>query len=209
LYGTHVFDITARSFVIACLVLGPISGCTAHYPEAPTPVPTITGLQIHYANSHQGLSPGLSESLIAYALNSEGIFENVSARAGWTSSDAAIATVANGTVRAVRSGSVDIVANYEGLAAAVKFIVTDASSSFNVFPASTPQVGASVQFRARNGITDVTSQCTWTSSDPGVVTVDNGVVTGKAPGTAAITARLSAATAKTIYLSVPPIRSLP
>jgi len=207
--GTNVFDIAARSFVIACLVFGP--GCRANFPEAPTPAPLLSSIQLHYNNPHSSVGVGNSVSLTVYALNSSGIFENVSNRASWLSVNPEIASVTPGLAHGERGGITDVIVTYGGLTATARIIVAvpgQILSSLTLRPAPSLVAGETSQARALLGTTDVTSQAAWTSSDPRVLTVAAGAITNVGPGTAAVTATVNGATA-TYYASVPPIRSLP
>ena len=76
-------------FVLAALA----TGCSAHYPGSPTPTPTLAAVRVHYVNPHEALSPGSSTSLALYAIDSEGVYELVSSRATWFSSNTAVVTV--------------------------------------------------------------------------------------------------------------------
>lgn len=196
-------------------MVGAAAGCTARYPGSPTPTPTLARIQLHYSNSHVFISPGgATASLILYAVNTEGVYENVSGRASWFSTDTGVMeVVTNGSVRAVTNGSADLIANYQGLSASARIVVRSATPNLNFNLPSTVEVGDTWPATARLGFgtarTDVTDRCTWTSSNPAIVTAEGGRIAGRAPGTAAITVRLDASTSETFYISIPPIRSLP
>jgi uncharacterized protein YjdB len=189
-----------------------VAGCTANYPQGPTPTPTLAGLQLHYSQPLDYLVPGGVARLILYAINSEGVYEDVSTRASWFSGNGGIVLpTANGNVRAVADGTADVIATYQGLTTTAPIVVSRFEQALNV---SIPfiEAGETRQATARQrniGNTDVTSRSTWTSSNPAIVTVDTGKITAHAPGTASITVRFETFGLATVYLSVPPIRSLP
>jgi len=210
--GTYVFEIAIRSFVIAALVALGI-GCTAHFPESPTPAATLAGLQLHYPSPHEVITPGSTTRLILYAINSEGVYEDVSTRANWSSGNPSVLTsMGNGSIRGVSGGTSHVIATYQGLSTTAT-IVVGFSTGFDVrIPyieaGETRQATATATFQNFSRM-DVTSRSTWTSSDPRIVTVEAGNITAHGPGSASITARFETFGSATIYLSVPPIRSLP
>lgn len=115
----------------------------------------------------------------------------------WTSSDASVATVSNGTVTAVHEGQADITVTGGGKSArcAVKvlhtFVPAESVSLDNtegtIFIGETLTLNATVLPANADE-----TQLTWTSSNPSVATVEGGVVTGVAVGTAVITVKVGA-----------------
>lgn len=190
-------------------------GCSAQYPESPTPVPTLAAIQLHYNSSHKGVNPGSSVSLTLYAINSEGAYESVTGRASWFSSNTAVATVTSGTARAVSAGAADVVASYQGLTATARILVLG-GSQYPLLDMTflAPEPGRTTNAFARyfqspsSPSRDVTAEATWTSSDPNVFTFEAGKVTGRGPGTATLTATFNGVEARS-YGSVPPMRILP
>lgn len=74
------------------------------------------------------------------------------------------------------------------------------------------EVGFTQQFTATrvttSGVTDVTTEVDWGSSDPEVATIaDGGLATGVGPGTTTITAFLSGITSQEVKLTVTPVLS--
>ncbi len=206
----NVCVIAIRGFVIACLVA--VSGCSANYPTTPTPTPTLSGLQIHYLSPHVSISPGVPAQLILYAIDSEGVYEDVSRRASWVSGNPSVLTsLGNGSLRGVAIGTTQAIATYQGLTTAATIVV----GSGGPIEVSVPRVEvgdtgkATARQRTPVNLNDVTDRAEWTSSDPRIVTVSGGNITAHAPGSASITVRYLTFGSTTVYLSVPPIRSLP
>lgn len=112
----------------------------------------------------------------------------------WTSSDEAIATVADGKVKAVRAGTATITAKAGAKEATCKVTVTAAAvpvESIKLDKESLEMVeGAKATLTATvtpDNATDKT--VTWMSSDEAIATVANGEVTAVKEGTATITAK--------------------
>lgn len=116
----------------------------------------------------------------------------------WQSNNPGVATVSNtGLVTGVANGAVVISANIGGFLGTsnitVQTVITLGPSSVTVAPtAATVGIGRSVQFSATatdsTGNTFPNATATWTSSNPGVVSISStGLATGVAAGTATIT----------------------
>ena len=138
----------------------------------------------------------------------------------WSSDNPSVATVNNGVVSAVSEGTATIIVTAQG--DNTKF----ASCTVTVTAATVPVTGvtlsqnqASLYYnRTPNTLTltatvapdNATNQAvTWTSSDTSVATVENGVVTAVAPGTATITVTtadggFTATCAVTVRPDIPP-----
>jgi hypothetical protein len=190
-------------------------GCSADYAASPTPAPQLAGMQLHYSRPHTFVAPGSFLTFTLYAINTDGVMENVTGRATWSPSDPRVlATGGAGTMRAVADGAADVIATYQGFVATARVVVARARSFpyVELTPAPTHEAGVTSQAAAMfvQGTTRVAvaDQATWTSSDPSVLTVDRGAVTGQGPGTAAITAVFNGLPS-TYYASVPPLRALP
>jgi hypothetical protein len=192
-------------------------GCTAHYPGSPTPAPTVAAVRIHYGGSHQWVNPGNSLLLTLYAINSDGVYEVVTSRAQWFSTNSSIATVTNGTARGVAGGSADIVASYQGYTSSARIVVLEPNSvrypwlDVRSFPV--PETGKTSRatvmlFQTPSSGRDVSTEATWSSSDPNVFSMTGSTITAQGPGTASIVATFNGLTA-TSYASVQPIRALP
>lgn len=118
---------------------------------------------------------------------------DASVKATWTSSDSGVATVVEGKVKALTTGKTTITAEYLGVKAKVDVYVRTKHEAIIVTP-STKQVmfiGEQLEVTAGvrdavNHTDDVTEKAEWTSSNPLLFTVDKGVVTAKAAGTASV-----------------------
>lgn len=113
----------------------------------------------------------------------------------WATSDAAVATVTNGSVRGVKEGTATITATVGE---------SSASCSVTVKTRRTMQISqteATIDLSTENKTITLTATCsdggevTWSSSDPTVASVEAGVVTGLKVGTATITAKREEANA--------------
>ena len=112
----------------------------------------------------------------------------------WVSDNPAIATVADGLVRPVAVGETVIAAEASGKRAECTVTVLR-----RYVPVTSVVITpASLEIKEGETATLVATllpedsdlrEATWTSSDPSIVTVQNGVVTAVAPGTAVITAK--------------------
>ncbi len=114
----------------------------------------------------------------------------------WSSSDETVATVsAKGAVKGIAPGEAIITVKadkYEGLSATCKAIVSRAIKSIKVSPKKLSMaVGTTWTIEPEIQPEDATNkELEWTSSKESVATVDeNGRITGKAVGTAKITAK--------------------
>lgn len=113
----------------------------------------------------------------------------------WSSSNAAVASVNNGVVRAVAPGTATITATAESQSATARIAVKQVPvASVQVTPASAELlIGGSVALTARTldakGNVLVGRPITWSSSNPAVATVDaSGIVNALAVGAASVTA---------------------
>ena len=125
---------------------------------------------------------------------------NTVTKVTWKSSNTKVATVTNGQVRALASGSTIITATLpNGNKAVCTVKVTKKNTVVNVIALSMNvervnlKVGGSSQLSVKVIPSNATNKTvTWTSSNSNIATVDsNGKVVGKASGTAIITARSS------------------
>jgi len=154
------------------------------------------------------LAAGLTLDFTAVATFTDGTSQDVTTQATWSTSAPSVATISNaagsrGRARGLAQGTTTIAASLGSMIASVQLTVTAAViSSIEISPAS-PTLAAGTQTVLRatatfsDGTTgDVTSQATWTSSQPSVAAVSNagstrGQVTALSPGTTSVSALLA------------------
>lgn len=149
------------------------------------------------------LPAGTGQRLRAIGTFSDLSQRDVSAEAGWGSSDATVVAVdATGFAAGLQPGKAQVKASFGGQAATASVEVSDATlSALLVLPVSAVlPVGLSTRLFATgvysdNSLRDLTEQATWASSAPSVVGVSNaagqrGTVTGLAAGQADVAALL-------------------
>ena len=146
------------------------------------------------------LEKGSSETLTATFLPENTTNKTIR----WSSSKPSVATVADGVVKAVGVGSTSIIASTEdgGMTAICVVSVIISVSSLSVNPSSlTLKPGEKQTLSVTFAPSDATErEITWSSSDPSVATVEDGVVTAIKSGTTTITA--SSSNGKTASCSV-------
>lgn len=199
-----------RISIIAAVCAG-TAGCTASYPAEPTKA-ELVALYLAYATPRGRTAPDTvaatsGYSFIAYTIDRDGVYERVTDRAVWSSSDAGIArlqaaaaTAASRTFLAVTPGEASVIARFQGLEATAPMLVVDPS-----ILTATPKVELSVTglsaigglnqaravFRPASGAQrDVTNSASWSSSNPEIATVDRGAIRAVSRGTTIITANV-------------------
>lgn len=118
----------------------------------------------------------------------------------WSTTDSSVATVVNGTVKAINAGTAIITATYFTVSATCKVTVNknpdppepEYSVSLD-YNSKTMETGESFTLKAT--VSPAGSAVTWSSSDKTVATVTDGTVKALKAGTAAITAKCGTATA--------------
>jgi trimeric autotransporter adhesin len=115
--------------------------------------------------------------------------------ASWSSSNVAIATVSNsgtkGLISGVSNGSVNTQINYKALSAALVTTVSSITSISVSAGIVSGGVGSQALVTATgqnsSSTFDITNSATWTSSNPNIATVNNGIINYISAGTAVIT----------------------
>ena len=125
----------------------------------------------------------------------------------WTSSNADVATVDNGTVRALKAGTTTVTAECSGKKAECKVTVIVPVTSITLDKTELSiAIGESATLTATISPADATDQnITWTSSNTAIATVENGTVTGLKTGTVTIIAECGGKKAEcviTVYIPV-------
>lgn len=154
-----------------------------------------------------GSSVSLSAVLKTYTNGKETASENVTSKAGWSSSPSGLVTVSSGSVKGEKAGIATVTASYSvngtSVSGSASVTVSDVIGyELEITPSSSEvKVGSSVALVAkyykltngqRDGGTDVTSKVTWSSSPSGLVTVSSGSVKGVKAGTATVNASYTA-----------------
>jgi uncharacterized protein YjdB len=162
----------------------------------------MTGIVVTPANA--SIAAGIEQAYTATAEYADGSTDDITADVTWTSSDTAVATMADETATAVAPGTTTITAAHaaSGLSGSTELTVTDAEiTELQITPATEDAIvgGPDVEFTATaiysDGTSDdVTDTATWSSSDDAIATIDAGVATAVAAGTATITAEFDGMT---------------
>jgi len=162
---------------------------------------TLTSIQVTPQNT--SVAAGFETALTAVGTFSNGDTQDLTAFVIWTSSNSNIATIANGNATpgfaaGVQPGTTTISAVFAGQVGTASLTVTNATlTSITITPASASiPVGKSQQFEAIGSFSDgstlnLVSQATWTSSNPGVATVNSqGLCDALSSGSSTISAEL-------------------
>ena len=177
---------------------------------------TVSALEVEPVDPK--LAQGTSVRLSATALLTDGSIQDVTEQVSWTTSSASVAAVSNGsgsqgTVTGVAPGVAQVTASLTVGGSTwtdpVAVTVTSATlSAINVTPAGAVLApGTSRAFTATGTLSDgstqdLTSQASWSSSDPGVATASNtssevGLVRAVASGIARVNASFGGVTGGT------------
>lgn len=186
------------------------ASCTAKYPTEPTKAPPV-GLYLAYASPKGRTAPTATTgtntySFLAYTIDTDGVYERVSDRAVWSSSDETIVRPATSTPSgltrsflAVSPGTASVTARYQGVEATAPVQIVengilsavpriDLTWTGQTSVGSVSVVRALMRTATQNNV-DVSGAAQWTSSNPEVATVDSGgVIRAISPGTTIISA---------------------
>lgn len=160
--------------------------------------------QIDLSATASTLAAGTKAQLTAVASYSDGSSQNITPLVSWSSSDSDVATVStSGEVTAVSPGTAVITGSFGGQVSNLTVTVTAATVS--AIQISTPltslALGTNGQLKALatysdDTLVDVTSQISWSSSAPTLVSVDaNGQIKALAVGSAVISGSLGGTSA--------------
>ncbi|MGL5815433.1 MAG: beta strand repeat-containing protein [Aeromonas sp.] len=216
-------EVTAVTIGSATLT-GSVGSVTSNPVSLSVTNPSVN--QIDLSATASTLAAGTKTQLTAVANYSDGSSQNITGLVSWSSSDSNVATVdTSGEVTAVAPGTATITGSFGGQTSTLTITVTAATVS--AIQISTPlaslALGTNGQLKALatysdNTVVDVTSQASWSSSSPTLVSVDaNGQIKALAVGSAIISGSLGgttstisiAATAATVTgLSIDPIPNL-
>jgi uncharacterized protein YjdB len=190
---------------------------TASMGEVQSPAATLTVTatvvtQVAVTPASLSLPLGAEGALTATATWSDGRQTDETAGAEWVSANASVATVTAGAVTATGMGATGVTARVGGVTSAPSTInVTEAViASIVLSPAqASAPVGQTAEFTATATFTDgaqqdITTTAAWSSSDPAVAQVMNGVALGVSPGSASITASRDGVLASAATFTVTP-----
>lgn len=192
----------AGSAVITAKVGAKTASCTVTVAEAVIPVEPVEVESVTLNETSLTLKEGETFTLVATVLPENADDKTVL----WSSSDPTVASVAGGLVTALKAGSVVITAK-AGAFSATCDVTVEAEGPGPEEPVAVESVtlnkteleleeGATFTLVATVLPADATNpSVTWTSSDPTVATVENGVVKALKAGTAVITAQAGEKTA--------------
>lgn len=144
-------------------------------------------VQLEITPTRTSVAHGTTAAFVVLARYHDGALADVTAQVQWSVDDAAVATV-SGTGRvtgtAVGSATVEVRHAASGLSAGAELLITPAVLvELQVTPANTAvAAGTTRQFRATgvfsdNTTQDLSDQVLWTSSNPGIASISNGVGT--------------------------------
>lgn len=158
--------------------------------------PAVTLVRVEVTPTTATAQVGTTQQYAATAVYSDATTEDVTANATWASDDETVATIdATGLATAVAEGTAEVSALFNEITGTATITVTVAQvTQVQVTPANaTIAPDDTTDFTARaifdDGTNaDVTDTAVWASDDDAIATVDAGVVTGVAAGTATITA---------------------
>lgn len=141
----------------------------------------VTGVSLN--KNSTTIQAGNTETLTA-TLSPSGAIGTIS----WSSSDTSKATVNNGTITAVATGTSIITATCKGYSATCEVTVIDVTGISLNESAISMEAGDTTTLVATLSPEGITGTIEWVSSDTSLATVNNGLVTAIAAGTATITA---------------------
>ncbi|MBE6069872.1 MAG: hypothetical protein E7211_19590, partial [Clostridium lundense] len=182
--GKVSVTLTANGYGTATVIANTADGNKAVVCNVLVPVRTES---VTLSASAIDLKPGQSSALTAFVLPENAYSKNVT----WTSDKTSVATVdQNGAVTAVAAGTAIITAtNKNGTGGAdVVGRCTVKVSSFELAPAALSMIPRETKTLAAMLNGEAAGSVTWESSNTAVATVEGGVVTAVAAGTATVTA---------------------
>ena len=179
-----VTAIAEGTAVITASAGGKSATCTVTVPHVAVPVASVT-----LNKTETTIEVGGSETLIATVNPDNADDKTVT----WSSSNEAVATVADGLVTAVAEGTAVIIASAGGKSATCTVTVPHvavpvASVTLNKTETTIEVGGSKTLIATVNPDNADDKTVTWSSSNEAVATVVNGLVTAVAEGTAVITA---------------------
>jgi uncharacterized protein YjdB len=155
---------------------------------------TVTLSKLILSTGDVTMEIGDTYKLTATGIYSDDSTENLTVYADWSSENASIASIYNGTITAKAEGTTTIVVAYDGYTQSSNVTVTKKvkaltknTQQLDLRKDGTATIGLTATY-SDNTTENVSDKADWTSSNENVATVVNGKVTGLSSGTATITA---------------------
>jgi hypothetical protein len=188
-----------------------LSGCKASYPTVPTQADVVSRVILLYRFPTTAVAVGSSTSFDVLTVSPDGVYNSVTAQAQLFSSDLTVARPGGVGVAGVGPGQAEIVASYLGYTASLPVRVRPQArtypyielSGFGGVAGSEADSIRAILWQAPSQSRLVTSEVTWSSSDPGIATVSGGRVQSFRVGSVAFTAVLGGVS-ETIYFPITP-----
>jgi hypothetical protein len=181
--------------------------------EAAVTVTDATVVSVEVQPALASVAAGLTQRFTATALLTDGARLDVTHTAGWTTTPAALATVAaDGQATTLAPGQVAVSALVAGQRGSARLDVTPAlltSLAVHATPATLPaglRATLTALATATDGSTrDVSAGVSWTSGDVTRLVVENGAARALAPGRVTLTAALGSLSATTEVVVTAPV----
>jgi len=176
-------------------VFGGVSGSTTLTVNSAT----LSALTVSPANpAITSIPVGVTEQFIATGIYSDGTSFNITNQVSWSSSNPSIGAISNsGLATATAPGATTVTASSGAISGNTNLTVNSATLSSIVVTPANPSipVGVSEQFVAMGTYSDgtsydLTTQVTWSLSNPVATVNSNGLATSVSVGTTTITASL-------------------
>lgn len=205
----------SRLVVVTCALLMFASACSANYPTTPDRAPVALSIQRPFGGVVQGSEPLLA----AFAVADDGVYQDVTERATWTTSDPNVVRVVpagSSVVRAIRltPGDAQVVASYGGVVDRVPMPAVYTNRPGPFLEIQVPRVALQPPDPSDGAVRVVLHElffsqrnpavpATLTSSNPAVAAVDGDRVRAIGPGTFVLTASYGSLT-EWALVSIPP-----
>jgi hypothetical protein len=183
------------------------AACTPTYPTPPDP--TIVAVQVFYARPMSAALTGSSYEFTAYSVRSDGVYEDVTRKATWSSSDPQVLQLCSwwwtaGTFVAVSAGRADVTARYQSVSGTLSIPVL--LSDRLTYPrllisggdphtvGKTDKIKVVLLDTSHPWGQEISSGVGWKIADPSIVRVEGMSVTALRVGTATVKATITPST---------------
>lgn len=197
------------NLLVLILSFGLLSACDND--DTPSTPATLTEIQI--TSDVMQIPAGMQTQLTAIGYYSDGLTQDLTYKADWTSLSPELAYVNNGWFSAKKPGDATIKAGFDGVEGSISLTINDAiivSMIVDPVTESVPQ-GAEVQYRAIGTFSDQSTHdvsqntnMTWSSTAAGVAEIETGTAIAKAAGVGStqMSASLDGVLSNTVSLTV-------